>query len=207
MNDLRAELMRGRADALPEFSIVLPSGWSEFDASPSSERDLVDRAAKRLRSAHRPDLLAQLRALTGRAFAGMRGAQTVRFYIQTEAWDEDLVLPLSITASVRTAPAGGSLDDLVVDLIRTKGGTSLQGDTRFVRWETASEVAVGTATVGQMTTAYVTPIPGSDRRRALQLTAVVVHPRDGTYTRETPIIADMFALSDAIVSTLTWQSA
>ncbi|MET0976621.1 MAG: hypothetical protein ABWX82_13240 [Leifsonia sp.] len=206
MNDLRAELLRGRADAVPEFSLVLPSGWSEFDATAASEQQLVEQAAARLRAAHRPDMLAQLRALTGRAFSGMRSARTVKFYIQTDAWDDDLVLPLSITASLRTAPDGGTLDTLVADLIRTKGGKPLSGDQRFVRWETQSDIAVGSTTVGQLTTAYVTPVPGTERRQAMQFTAVVVHPTGGDYDRSTPVIADMIQLSDAIVSTLAWRT-
>lgn len=200
---LRDELTGRRS--VPEYAIVLPDGWDEYDASDASERELVALAGRRLREQHRPDLYGQLRALTGRAFAGMRSAQTHRIYLQTRAWADELVLPLSITASVRTAPGGGSLDALVADLIRS-GATSLHGDKRFVRWQTDSTVAVGTATVGQQTTAYLTPFP--DRRtHALQLTAVAVHPIDDPSESWRPVVERMSELTDAIVSTFRWRAA
>jgi hypothetical protein len=207
VSDLRAELGGSRPTPDPEFSLVLPSGWEEFAPTDAVERDLLDRAKARMQEAHRPDLFAQLRAMTGRAFAGMRSATTVRFYAQTQAWGDELVLPMSITASIRTAPGGGTLDAVVADLIRTKAATALHDDKRFVRWESSSPIAVGTATVEQYTTAYLTPIPGSERRRALQFTAVAAAPGDGSVPRTDPFVVQMFALTDAIVSTLRWHDA
>jgi len=203
---LRDELL-GATSATREFSIVLPSGWHEFEPDDASERTLTDLAAARLRQQHRPDLNAQLRALTGRAFAGMRASKTLRFYLQTEAWADELVLPLSITAAVRTAPGGGSLDQAVTDLIRTKGATALHGDRRFVRWESDTTVAVGSSTVGQHTVAYLTPFPEPGRRRALQFTAVAVHPIDDPTESWRPVVARMADLTDAVVSTFEWHRA
>ncbi|WP_203581630.1 hypothetical protein [Microbacterium hibisci] len=206
MADLRAELGATPSPALPEFSLVLPSGWEEFEPTAAVERELLDRARGRLQAAHRPDLLAQLRAITGKAFGGMRSSDTVRFYAQTQAWGDDLLLPLSITASVRRAPGGGSLSSLVADLIRSKGATALHDDKRFVRWESSSPIEMGTATLQQYSTAYLTPVPGSEHRAALQLTAVVAAPADGTVARTDPFVSQMFLLTDAIVSTLRWNA-
>lgn len=200
---LRDELL-GASTALPGYSLVLPSGWHEFAADAAAEQHLARLATARLREQHRPDLDAQLRALTGRAFAGLRASSTVAMYVQTEAWADGLVLPLSITASVRTAPGGGSLDDVVTELIRTSGATALHGDRRFVRWESDSRVAVGSATVGQHTVAYLTPFPEPGRRRALQFTAVAVHPADADESWR-PVVERMTELSDAVVSTFEWH--
>jgi hypothetical protein len=205
MNDLRAELLGTPPEAVPQFALMLPSGWSEFDAGAASERALMQQATRRLRDQHRPDLLAQLRALTGRAFSGMRSASTLRIYLQTEAWDDGLILPLSITASVRTAPDGGPLDHHVAELIRTKAAKALHEDKRFVRWESSSELAVGSTKVGQHTVAYLTPFPKGGRTHALQFTAVAVHPLGAEYSRENPLLTSMFELSDSIVSTFVWH--
>lgn len=207
MNDLRAELLLGRPVAVPEYSLVLPNGWEELTADAASERDLMDRAARRLREQHRPDLLAQARAMSGRAFAGLRSADAQKIYVQTEAWADDLVLPMSITTTLRTAPTAAGLDDQVATLIRTQGATALHDDKRFVRWVSDSEIAMGTATVGQHTVAYLTPVPGSARMRALQLTAVIVHPTGAEYTRAHPLISGMELLADSIASTLSWHAA
>ena len=202
--NLRDELL-GTARPVPEYSLVLPSGWAEYDATAESERELVRLASTRLRQQHRPDLDAQLRALTGRAFAGLRSADAHRIYLQTEAWADELVLPLSITAAVRTAPGGGTLDSVVAELIRD-GATSLRGDKRFVRWERDTTVAVGSTTVGQRTAAYLTPFP--DRRtKALQFTAVAVHPVDDPTEAWRPVVERMLELTDAVVSTFAWRTA
>ncbi|MGW4929962.1 hypothetical protein ACWEOH_12480 [Agromyces sp. NPDC004153] len=201
--NLRDELL-GTARPVPEYTLVLPSGWAEYDATAESERELLRLASTRLRQQHRPDLDAQLRALTGRAFAGLRSANTHRIYLQTEAWADELVLPLSITAAVRSAPGGGTLDAIVAELIRD-GATSLHGDKRFVRWERDTTVAVGTTTVGQRTAAYLTPFP--DRRtKALQFTAVAVHPVDDPTEAWRPVVERMLELTDAVVSTFAWRA-
>ncbi|MCZ4067417.1 hypothetical protein O1W71_07020 [Microbacterium sp. H37-C3] len=199
-----------RADVLgqsyPEFSVVLPDGWEEFTTTQAAQAALMGRASERLSAAHRPELAAQLRAITTRAFSKMRATGTERFYIQTRAWSNDLLLPLSITASVREATAQKTLDAQVADLIRTRGATALRDDRRFVRWESESTLALGTERARQYTTTYLTPIPGTERREALHLVAVAVAPADGSVPRSHPLVAGMFELSDAVVSTLHWST-
>ena len=112
---------------------------------------------------------------------------------------------MSMTASIRTAPGGGSLDAIVTEAIRTKGATSLHGDQRFVRWAQESEVSMGTATLGQRTVVYLTPLPEPGRRRALQFSAVAVHPLDDPTESWRPLVDRMFELTDAMVSTLEWR--
>ena len=203
---LRDELV-GAPSGIPQYSLVLPSGWAEYDTSAEAEQQLLNRATRRLREQHRPDVAAQLLALTGRAFGGLRSAATHRIYLQTEGWSDDLILPLSITASVRTAPGHGSLDGIVADLIRDRGATALGGDKRFVRWQSDGSVDVGGSRVGQHTIAYLTPFPEPGRRRALQFTAVIVHPSDDPTEAWKPLVTRMGELTDAIVSTLRWHAA
>ncbi|MFB8387755.1 hypothetical protein ACFC3F_11515 [Microbacterium sp. NPDC055910] len=206
MSDLRAELRGEPAPPIPEFAVVVPSGWDEFAPTDAAQTELLDKAIERARQAHRPDLAAQLRAYTGRAFAGMRSAETLRFYIQTDSWSDDVVLPLSITASLRRPPAGSTLDAVVTDLIRTKGAVALYDDKRFVRWQSRSTLGLGAGYVQQLSTAYLTPVPGAQRTVALQFTAVVAAPADDTVDLETPFVRSMFDLTDAIVSTLVWHT-
>ncbi|WP_022889715.1 hypothetical protein [Agromyces italicus] len=202
---LRDELL-GTASGVPSFSIVLPNGWEEFAPDAVAEQHLLGLAGDRLRTAHRPDLYAQLRAITGRAFAGLRASKAERIYLQTTEWESGLLLPLSITAAVRTAPDGGTLDPIVTDLIRTKGATALRGDQRFVRWESDSTMSMGSALVGQHTVSYLTPFPEPGRRRALQFTAVAVHPPTGDGDESwRPLVDGMAELTDAIVSTFEWH--
>lgn len=204
MTSLRDQLLGTNNDAVPEYSIVLPSGWTEHDASEGSEKALVDSALRRLRDQHRPELYAQIRALSARAFSGLRSADTKKIYLQTDEWANDLLLPLSLSVSVRTAPPGSTLDAQVVELIRTKGAQALHDDKRFVRWESSSTVSLGTETVGQRTVAYLTPFPSSDRTKALLFTAVAVHPLG---EGDLPLIDGMFQLTDAIISTFAWHTA
>ena len=57
---LRDELL-GATAAAPAFTLVLPSGWAEYDADERAAEALGELARRRLREAHRPDLLAQVR--------------------------------------------------------------------------------------------------------------------------------------------------
>ncbi|MWB98201.1 hypothetical protein [Agromyces seonyuensis] len=198
---LRDELSGG-ATPTPPYALMLPSGWREFAASADAERELTGLVANRLRGEHRPDLLARYRAMSGRAFAGMRGAGVERVYLQTEAWGDGLVAPMSITVAVRVGPEGGSLDGIVADLVR-RGATALRGDQRFIRHVQDAETALGGQTVRQRTISYLTPFP--DRRtHALQFTTVLLLPEpddDGAK----PLERGFEELSDAIVSTFAWR--
>lgn len=206
MGGLRAELMGGPPPATPEFAVVLPAGWSEFDPTEAVEGDLTGRARERFMQAHRPDLFAELRGMTKRAFAGMRSSQTLKFYIQTEMWADELILPLSLTATLRSQGEGFTLDAGVTDLIRRYGATPLGGDRRFVRWETESTERLGADEVSQFTVSYLTPVPGTERKQALQFTAVAVVPADGSLKQDDPLVRSMFELTDAVVSTLSWRA-
>ncbi|QTV80218.1 hypothetical protein [Microbacterium sp. NIBRBAC000506063] len=86
--------------------------------------------------------------------------------------------------------------------IRSDGATPLLGDKRIMRVERETSDTLDGEPVLTTTIAYLTPIPGSGRRRALLLTAVIIRPPDAP-ADDAPLL-QMKALFDVCVSTLTW---
>lgn len=202
MGSLLEELKGG--GNTPQFVLVLPPGWQEFDPSAETEADLLGIVREKAMHMHRPDIYAQLRTMTARAFADMKASRTLKFYIQTGSWSNDMVLPLSMTATLLTSEPDFTLDQMVVELIRSRGATSLEGDKRFVRWQTQSEAPPEIGGVRQFAVGYLTPIPGTKRQQAIQFTATAVLPPDDPAGWDDPFVSRMFALTDAIVSTVRW---
>ena len=124
-------------------------------------------------------------------------------YLQTEA--PEMALPLSITASLAEDPFGGTLDRQITGLFRERDAVFLDDDRRIVRWEAARGPAREVDGVAAHFVDYLTPIPGTERRRALQFTAVIPlpeNPDDG----DRDVVVRLVALSDLIISTLTWEA-
>ena len=200
---LRDELI-GAPRTLPPFQLVLPSGWREYPADDPSEHALLEQASARLRSQHRPDLNAQLIRASRDAFARMRQSNTIAFYLQTEAPD-DQVLPISITASRLVAPDGGTLDAQVSDLIRNHGAQPLNDDLVLIRWQVSSTRQLSDERVGSLAISYLAPIPGTMRREGLQFVAVILHPVG--LDADDPGVARLAFVCDAIMSTFAWMPA
>ena len=89
--------------------------------------------------------------------------------------------------------------------VAREGATPLLGDKRFLRAERETTQSLDGDTGIVTTVLYLTPFPGSGRRRALQLTLVIVRPPDAPADDE-PMV-QMRALFDLCVSTLTWLPA
>ncbi len=200
---LRDELI-GASRTLPPYQLVLPAGWREYSADDESEQALLEQANARLRSQHRPDIAAELTRASRDAFARMRQAGTIAFYVQTEAPDEQ-VMPISITASRLVAPDGGGLDAQVSDLIRNRGAQPLNDDFVLVRWEASSTRRLGTERIGALSISYLAPIPGTMRREGLQFVAVILHPVG--LEADDPALAKLTFVCDAIMSTFAWMPA
>ncbi|WP_065569774.1 hypothetical protein [Microbacterium oleivorans] len=188
----------------PEFTLALPTGWVRRNVN-DAERDSLDAQVRtRLRDAHRPDLYAQIRPLLTDAFSRMADASVLAFFAPEAGNDDALALPASLVASVRTPTTpGDTLDPLVQALIRQEGATPLLEDKRFLRLERETRQEFEDATVRVTQVVYLTPIPGTGRRRGLQLTAAVIRPDDAPADDRPNVM--MKALLDLCVSSLEWQ--
>lgn len=187
----------------PDFTLALPPGWERREVT-SDEKDRMTAAMRtRLMSVHRPDLYARMRQLLDDAFTQMDGAATEAMFLPVG--EDALALPASLTASILRAGPRGSLDDLVREAVARDGATPLLGDKRFLRAERETNQSLDGESGIVTTVVYLTPIPGSARRRALQLTLVIVRPPDAPADDE-PMV-QMRMLFDLCVSTLTWVDA
>ncbi len=197
---LRDEL--GASD--PGFEIALPTGWVRREASESEREGLQSALRGRLLQAQRPDLYGRLRPMVDDAFRSMAEASVLAFFTPATGDDEALALPASLVASVRrAAPDQETLDPLIGALIRQAGATPLLDDKRFLRCERESRQTLDGVEYLATNVIYLTPIPGSRRRRALQITATIARPMDAP-SDDQPMVM-MRALFDLCVSSLTWH--
>jgi hypothetical protein len=186
----------------PRFDISLPDGWVRMDTSDASRDELLARARARFLAAHRPELWAQVRATIQRAFAELRRVRGEAIMLQLESGEGAPFVPASITATILSAEQG--LDEHMAQLI-VDGATALAGDRRFVRSEATEQVTQDGVRLDVTTVRYFTPVPGSRRRRALVLSAVMPHP-PGTDPGD-GLLAATKLLVDAHVSTVRWRRA
>lgn len=186
----------------PEFELQLLPGWHRRTPDEADEQRIEAALRQRFMQAHRPDLLVEARSLVRESHAVMRREGVVAYYAASDPGEDTLWLPGSLLVTVRTPPPGGTLDDVVRSAIRELGAEPLLGDKRFMRFVREKPLDLGGASMISTTIEYLTPIPGSRRRRALQLTAAFARPADVPADDER-IRAYAFAF-DACVSTLQW---
>lgn len=195
------ETLGGEPD--PDFTLVLPPGWQRRAVTQAEQDRMIGEMRGRLLTAHRPELYARMRQLTTEAFTQMRKVSTVAMFLPVG--EDALYLPASITASILHAEAGANLDPLVRTMIDRDGATPLLGDKRILRAERQTTQSLDGETAAVTTVVHLTPVPGSERRRALQLTTVIVHPTD--IPADDPPLVAMKALVDVCASTLSWLPA
>lgn len=199
---LRAELL---GETTPEFVVAMPPGWIRHAVDDATRDELLRGARTRLAGAHRPDLYGQLSALTSGAFRQMADLETIAFFAPGPDTPEEWFLPVSLTASIRRGPEGATLDDTIAHVIRSSGATSLGQDKRFVRWQSTSRQDVGGTVVDATTVAYLTPVPGTGHRRALQFALVIVH--DTASVGDEEWLDRIMSVFDLFVSTFGWVKA
>lgn len=188
----------------PDFELSLPTGWVRREPGEADREELVSTLRTRLMQGHRPDLLARMQPLIDDAFQKMADESVIAFFTPGSGDDTALAIPGSLVASLRRTPAGdANLDPMIRSLVREAGATPLLGDKRFLRLERERTVTMEDGQLRQTTVVYLTPVPGSDHRRALQLTATVLHPVDAPDDDEPFVL--MKTLFDLCVSTLTWK--
>lgn len=197
--DLRTEL---GASPDPRFELTLPPGWARFDNAPQLEDEFRARLKQRMMELHRPDLYVQADAMLKQAFAGLKEANATALFMGAGS-DEDAWLPASMIASTRTPSAQHSLDQLVAQMIRKYGARPVHGDPRWIRFEQDRKQSMQDQEFIITLISYLTPIPRSGRKRALELTVTIMRPADAP-ADDAPMQA-MRALFDACVTTLRWQ--
>lgn len=187
----------------PDFVLALPPGWVRRAVDEASRDDLQASVRGRLLQAHRPDLYARLRPLLDEAFTAMAAADVIAMFTPATGDDDALALPASMVASTRTA-TGENLDPLVGALIRDGGATPLLGDRRFLRFERETRRTLDGQEYLATEVGYLTPIPGSRRRQALQLTVSIARPTGAAEDDEAMVL--MKTLFDLSVSSLRWEA-
>lgn len=205
MTSLREELGGGRA-GVPDFRLMLPPGWSMFDTSEETERALLATARERLASVHRPDVYATLHEYVERALQGARAQGAFMMIMAGEEAPPWSAVPISILGTVAQGTPAVSLDRMVADAVENRGARALDGSRHFIRWVDRRRIELSGEELGAYTIVYLTPLPGSRRRSALQLTATLAHPLD-TDPDADPLMAAWIALLDAQIATFAWTSA
>ncbi|KRB36724.1 UNVERIFIED_CONTAM: hypothetical protein OHV15_10720 [Microbacterium sp. SLM126] len=194
-----AELTR----PVPDYRLLLPDGWEQLPADRAGVDELIRRTSAVFREQHRPELDAEMRTLLEVAYRKMLQAKAFALYLQTSAVETPL--PMSIVASVVEGQLGGTLDRQVAQLFRDKGAEFLTDDRSILRWEAdvaqRKEVEGASAHVID----YLIPVPGTERRRALQFTTTIPVPT-GVDIDVRPVVEGLVHLSDLLISTFTWES-
>jgi len=189
----------------PEFDLDLPPGWARHGLDDDTLTTMVARVKQRCLENHRPQLFVEMKMQLEQAFAAMRQAGVFAYFCPTDPEPSTLAIPASINASIRTAEPGQTLDDLVRSLIREHGATPLLGDKSTLRFETERTTRLGTATVVSHSAVYLTPVPGTQRRRALVLVAGFGRPVE--VSADSDSMNAMRLLFDACAATLMWRRA
>jgi hypothetical protein len=186
----------------PDFALMLPPGWVRRDVTDEEQERMLSGIRGRLLDAHRPDLYGRMRGLVREAFTQMRRVSTIAMFTAGDSAPDSAYMPASLTATVQHAEPGQNLDAYVRSAIVSDGATPLLGDKRFMRVERETSEALDGEQMLVTTVVYMTPVPGSDRRRALLLTLVILRPIDAP-ADDGPLV-QMKTLFDLCASTLTW---
>jgi hypothetical protein len=174
-----------------------------YDTSEQTERALLDQARARLREAGRPETYALLSEHVKRALAAARAQEAFMMIMagdEAPAWS---TAPISILGTLVKGTPGVSLDAMVADAVERRGARALHNSRQFLRWVDQRSVEVSGETAGAYTVVYLTPIPGSRRTQALQLTATLVHPADVDPTSD-EWMSSWLDVLDAHIATLAW---
>ncbi|MER7797567.1 hypothetical protein [Microbacterium sp. NPDC096154] len=188
----------------PEFHLRLPAGWVRRTPDDASEAEMERLLRRRLMPINRPDLMAASRTLLRDSFRQMRDSRVVAMFLPLN--DEELgylPVPASMMAVIRQGTPEAPLDEYVEHLIRREGARPLFDDTRIMRCERETERDEGGQRIVMSGTSYVTPVPGTKRKRALEIVASYGRPVD--VPRDNELIEAVHTLFDVTLSTLTWR--
>ena len=193
----------GAPPAMPEFEMDIPKGWARHAPDDATLQSMLSAAKRRCMDAHVPQMYAEIKTQLEGSFESMRRNGVFAYFCPTDPGAGTLAIPASINASIRHAEPGQTLDDMARSLIRDHGATPLLGDPRTLRFEKEKTTSLGTETVINHSVVYLTPVPGTMRRRALTLVAGFARTPDVSTDAES-IEATRF-LFDACVSSLRFS--
>ncbi|MDD7927974.1 hypothetical protein [Microbacterium thalli] len=199
MMSLRDELL-GRVSSIPAFRMIGPPGWELHEMAPDVEQRLVARARERLMAAHQPVLFARLGPLVAEAFASARAQGAIFMIMPGAETPPGLLAPVTILGSLQRSTPSAPLDARVAEAIEHHGARALGDSRHFLRWEHRKRARIDGDEAETRTLVYLTPLPGTGRSSALQLTATLVQPIE-TDAEMDARIADWIAMIDASVAT------
>ena len=202
---LREELAGASGPGVPPFVLLLPRGWVSVEPTAEAFAELAARTSAAMRASHRPDLEAQFRSMMERAAGEFLRREPVRMIFPSDVPADEL-FPLSITAVRLAAPDGGALDPYVATLRRDHGARTLGDDGVILRWVQDHTHRVPGGEVAIRSFDYLVAVPGTERRQALLVSAVVPLEAAGERLDEGTLRA-AGVLADAIMSTFRWSAA
>lgn len=191
----------------PEFELTLPRGWERSAPTADAQVDLERRLSRKLMSVGSVDAMhadARLRGVLRQAMNDMRERKVVAWFAPSAETDgPPFPVPASIVATIRSAPTTQLMDGYVKGLITKDGARPLADNRALLRLERENVREEGGARVVLSSTLYVTPVPGSRRRRALELLAGYGRPAD--VPRDDEEVEFLHTFFDLMVSTLRWR--
>ncbi|QCR20098.1 hypothetical protein [Agrococcus sp. SGAir0287] len=196
MTDLRREL--GAVD--PEWTMMLPAGWERIDADDRSLDELLERLKQRLMREHGVVAYAQTSERLRRAIADLQARGGTALMLPLEQVEGAQYIPASLSAAFIGA-SREELDATVAGLV-ADGAIAFGGDRRWVRAQSTQHGVEGEEAAALTTVRYLTPVPRTQRTRALVLTGSVLH--DVGHEEGDPFLEGVLRVLDTHVATFRW---
>lgn len=186
----------------PDFELKMLPGWERRSPDEADQDQLSQALKSRFMQMHRPDLFASASRMLIESYESMRKNGVIAYYAATSGDDDTLLVPGSMVATLRKSTPEASIDAYVRSLIANEGAQPLFGDKRVIRVERERVVDIEGSSMTRTGIEYLTPVPGSKRRRALQLVASFARP--SSTPGDDPDIVGYKMAFDVCVSTLRW---
>lgn len=200
------DLLGARPD--PAFELSLPRGWERHEATPESQALIEKRLSRQLMrvgSADAMQAFGVLRNMLRQSMDEMRKQNVVGYFAPSGSdVSTPFPVPASIIATIRTAPSTEEMDGYIKRLILDDGATPLGKNRALLRVERENLRGEGDTQMVLSSTLYVTPVPGTRRRRALELLAGYGRPTD--IPRDDDQIQFVHAFFDLMVASLRWKN-
>ncbi len=192
----------------PEFELSLPKGWERHEASAESQALIEKRLSRQLMRVGSVDSMQAfgvLRNMLRQSMDEMRKQNVIGYFAPSGAdLSTPFPVPASIIATIRSAPSAEGMDGYIKRLIVDEGAVPLGKNRALLRIERENVRGVGEEQVVFSSTLYITPVPGTRRRRALELLAGYGRPTD--VPRNDEQIQFVHAFFDLMVASLRWKN-